>query len=227
MFSSENSLLLVETFAFSNYHTTVRLWNLESGEQTNILSFDSFTKSISFNYKDHLLATSIKTEDGNSQIKIWDVEKKEQSCNISQGMYAKFSQKNNVLAVSNGQDSVSLWNIANCQKIKMFTVDIGLNSFAINPDGSLLVFGTNTGDLNIISTITGEAVKKLDGLLHYTNVIEFSPDGRFLMTLSYDPNLDGQTLIIWQVADQSLEPIIISPEMLNPKTPLDSTQIKP
>ena len=83
--------------------------------------------------------------------------------------------------------------------VKVYDVDAGsaldtlkrpgfrVGTFAWSPDGGLLATGTGSGTTEratLWSVATGEAIRKLDG--PGDAVIDFSPDGRLLLTAAYD-----------------------------------------
>ena len=72
--------------------------------------------------------------------------------------------------------------------------------------------------IEILDTNSGEVLQKLNGVHDYAEYIRFSPDGRFLATISrsLDPAKTEAILIVWRIADDSQQTIELSPAFFEP-----------
>jgi WD40 repeat protein len=93
-------------------------------------------------------------------------------------------------------------NTSSLAALKMMRVaGDGIASIAMNPDGSLLAFGTYDDSLvHLVDVSTGEMVLSLEGHTNTVDHLAFSPDGRMLAstgTAGLEPK-DG-SVRIWEV----------------------------
>jgi WD40 repeat protein len=116
-------------------------------------------------------------------------------------------------------DGISLWNARTCAPIKHLPAGPGYPyAISFSPDGKLLAFALEGSVIEILDTNSGEVLQKLNGVHDYAEYIRFSPDGRFLATISrsLDPAKTEAILIVWRIADDSQQTIELSPAFFEP-----------
>jgi WD40 repeat protein len=188
------------------------------------LQVKGFLRDISLNGDGLLLATATKyfdnsTDDGEHVI-VWDLTSKKQICNLH-GLNIAFSTMDTLGTAAS--DGISLWNARTCNLIKSFPPNPEYPkrypyNITFSPDGKLLALALHGNVVEILDTSSGEVVQKLNVVFDYANYIRFSPDGKFFVTISRNedsPEIET-ILIVWKIANDSQEPIEISPEFFDP-----------
>lgn len=216
-------VLLAETYPFLYY--TVLSWfdpkNLMRQEIADVKG--AYLKGLSSSYDGRLLALSVKMRLSPSRyehlVSVWDIEAKEPICHIPDNAWAIFAQKDNMLAVSNFDGVISLWNVVDCQLIKQFHGSPSgyYNNYSINPDGSLIAFVADDSILRIVDVSTEDVVSELRFEYPYLQA-KFSPDGRFLLVYNYGESRNQDTLTVWQVSDNAVLHVISPSDFLTPES---------
>ena len=208
-FHSETSILIVQSFPPSFDKNRVGLWNIKTGEYTDNLEINGIARNISHNYSLSFLALSIIEKPDKYRIVVWDINLQKQICDIPDALSAEFDEGNDLLIVNNGKE-FSFWDVKKCEIKRNLIVELAPRySFAVSPDGNLLVFDNGSGKISIVNAKSGVRVAELKTPRFNTNIIKFSPDGNILLTLSNDDLTTTRTLALWQVNHPSLELIIV------------------
>lgn len=104
-----------------------------------------------------------------------------------------FSPDGQLLAFSDGEFIVSLWDVQTGQRLRRFEVRSRTTSVAFSPTGQILASGNVVWDVQ-----TGTRLRELDG-----DAVAFSPDGQILaLTSSFDrtrQNPFRDTIQLWDV----------------------------
>jgi len=89
--------------------------------------------------------------------------------------------ENNIVYATGTKNTIEYWNIENLRFMVIVTLDTGINSLDISPDGSILSGGTMDGRLIIWKT-KGKVVSKTiyDDSERSVSFVAFSSDGRWL-----------------------------------------------
>jgi len=219
-----DSFILAKAYPLDGSNSSIEVVSLKSvgstWESQPFLNVKGFLRAISLNGDGSLLATATKyfdnAKDDGEHVLVWDLASKKQICSIG-GMNVAFGTKDTLGTAAS--DGISIWDAKTCVLIKHFSTGPGyLYNITFTPDGKLLAFASDKNRIVILDANSGEVVQELDGMLDYAEYIRFSPDGRFLATISrnVDPAKTEAVLIVWKVADGSLEPIEITPEFFKP-----------
>lgn len=83
------------------------------------------------------------------------------------------------------------------------TANTALNVATFSPDGKLAALGESNGDVRIIDTTTGRVVTDVPASQSEITALQFSPDGRWLVTGAADREVK-----IWQVSQDSYWPLL-------------------
>ncbi|ETO27679.1 hypothetical protein RFI_09451 [Reticulomyxa filosa] len=202
----------------SSYDKTIRILDVESGKQIQILKGHSgWVLDSQFSPKNDNIILSCSKD---KTIRIWDIklgkEKRILEGHLRQVTSASFSPKDNNIIISSSHDkTIRLWNIENGKEIKRFEghLDV-INDVQFSFNGNNIVSSSNDNTICIWDIITGERIHILKG--HTASVMKahFSPSGLFIISGSYD-----KTIRIWGVISgrelKKLKDILLLLKMFN------------
>ena len=99
------------------------------------------------------------------------------------------------MLVSSGRDApIAFWDVSTGAHLKSITPQQTTYSIAFSPDGRRLA-SSHQREINFWDIGTGELMKTLSGHTdYYIYAIVFSPDGKTLISGSYD-----RTMIFWDI----------------------------
>lgn len=185
---------------------TVRFWDMATGEQTAMLTFDHPVTSVALNPTDTILGTgSCQKVDTNRQcsageIRLWTMESQAAIGQpiVKHTTYVRslaFSPDGRLLT-SAGDQHIYLWNAADGTEIGALDKHTSsVVSLAFNPDGSLLVSAGRDGKVILWETATrsqlGEPLAEHSDAM---NSVAFTADGKLIAGGS-----DDNSIIIWNV----------------------------
>ena len=110
--------------------------------------------------------------------------------------FVTFSPDGNLLASSNGDDTVKLWRVSNGRDIRTIKGHPPLIPVIFSPDGSMLASGSWDDTVKLWRVSDGQEIRTLKGHDHWVNSVTFSPDGSMLASGSSD-----DTVKLWRVSD--------------------------
>ncbi|MCA2683350.1 MAG: hypothetical protein IM504_07275 [Microcystis sp. M038S2] len=185
-----------KTLATGSEDKTIKLWNVETGEEIGTLSgHNGSVYSVSFSSDGKTLATG--SED--KTIKLWNVETGEEIGTLTRhpsSVYSvSFSSDGKTLATGSYDGTIKLWNGSTGQEIRTLS---GPNdivwSVSFSPDGKTLATGSEDNTIKLWDVETGQEIRTLSGHNDYVLSVSFSPDGKTLATGSED-----KTIKLWNV----------------------------
>ena len=205
-----------ENYSFDKEYS-IYLWNTATGEHIKTLTgYEARAESLAFSPDGTILANG-----GYRTINLWNVAtgehiktlrgpnkaNKERLYDHGEEVYnLTFSPDGTILASSNYNDTIKLWNVATGEYIRGLTGHAGglsgeVSSLAFHPDGTLLASGGNEYsypddymDIHLWDVATGEHIKKFTKHIGIVYSLVFSPDGTILAS-------GGSTNIhLWDVA---------------------------
>ena len=141
-FSSDGKIL-----ASGSRDSTVRLWDVDTGESLHVLEGHRFNVlTVAFNHDDTLVASG----GWGRVIWLWDVATGEEVGTINRGRSGvesvDFSPDGKMLAVGAWDDTVSLWDVATGEPLKTFVGhSSAVETVAFSSDGKALVSGSWDG----------------------------------------------------------------------------------
>lgn len=126
------------------------------------------------------------------------------------GSYANiaFSPDGEILASGEHNGTITLWNVANHRMIEKLPADRGniLHNLAFSPDGKILAsFSSNGSTLWDVTTLQARGTSFKGNTLP-VNCIDFSSDGKFIVSGGGElnsPNQPGE-IIFWNVANYEM-----------------------
>jgi WD40 repeat protein len=184
------------TFASSSLDDTVKVWNLNTGEE--LLTLTGHTRdinTIAISPNDRLIVSG----SDDYTVKIW---------NFLNGALLKSLEghtrdvtsvaisPDSRLLVSAGEDrTIRLWDLNTGALLRVLAGVAGMiKSIAISPDGRLLASGGLDHKVKLWSLQTGEQVQTLIGHNNHILAITFSPRGQVVATASKD-----KTIRLWNL----------------------------
>lgn len=173
----------------------VRIWDIRSGSQTQIIELPIFSPLVVFS-PDGTELLALDVEGGLHHIdplegRIITSEEELQAVDEG-GMNLGWSRDGTTLVVSSGSEVV----------VRSAEGDVRLDTegWALpSPDGSLLAVANVYGEVLIVDAGNGETIAELRGHTAPVDDLEFSPDGTLLVTSSWDG-----TVVVWDVATGQL-----------------------
>lgn len=147
---------------------TGQLFSLSVSPDGQFISYGFGTRNASY---DWLLTT-----------KIYDLHLRQERCNFS-GLYARFNLQDQIAIYSPNADTIPLIKLSDCKKLLEFNVTTKLSSIVFSPNGALLAGASDDSIVYIWSVKSGEKLEEinLQGTSSIFPLIDFSPDGRFLI----------------------------------------------
>ena len=205
-----------ENYSFDKEYS-IYLWNTATGEHIKTFTgYEARAESLAFSPDRTILANG-----GYRTINLWNVATGEHIKTLrgpnkanNERLYdhgeevsnLTFSPDGTILASSNYNDTIKLWNVATGEYIRGLTGHAGglggaVSSLAFHPDGTLLASGgyyssypNKYMDIHLWDVATGEHIKKFTKHIGIVYSLVFSPDGTILAS-------GGSTNIhLWDVA---------------------------
>lgn len=169
---------------------TVKLWNISDGKELKTLQgHTSKIASVEFSPDGKLIVSSGEFD----ETKLWNVadgaeiaasfdasapENKDQPEKIYKSLQAVFMPDGKSF-VTYWYRRLDFWNSKDGRWIKSVETDgKSITSMAVSPDGAKLVFGTDSGRINLLNTVSGKIDGQLKNNTSYTASAAFSKDGK-------------------------------------------------
>ena len=165
--------------ALGNHDGMIVLINRETGTETARWQAHPYhTNSILFSYDSRMLASSNSGHD----VKLWDVETREQIAQFEGFRAIALSPKDHSLAFRRQDGSLTLRSATGeMRNLTTAHEPIGAGAVVFSPDGSMLASGGWDGSLTVIDVVTGEK-KAVGRTVHGIWIVAWSPDGKRLAT---------------------------------------------
>jgi len=187
---------------------TIKVWDLESGQELNTLSGPSqLFPSAAFSPDGKLLATGADL----AVIKLWNVSTWQVSQflrlpnSVDPGEVSSIAFSPDGTTLANGVDlgKITLWDLRTSQ-VRRTIKSLGVfSSLTFSPDGKTLVAGNWDNSIKVWDANSGEELRTLAGHSGPIASVTFSPDGKNVASGSFD-----RTVKIWDMTTER-EPITI------------------
>ncbi|KAK4940711.1 U3 snoRNP protein [Elasticomyces elasticus] len=195
----------------------------EHASESNILKQSSHLDSLTtISYSPD--STRIITGADDGLIKIWDISSgfhiatfTEHSSAVTASAY---SRRGNILFTSSLDGSVRAWDMLRYRNFRTFTAPtrLSFSCVAIDPAAEVVCAGSHDSfDIHLWSVQTGALLDQLSGHEGPISTLAFTPDGRYLVSGSWD-----HTIRVWSVFNRSQ-----SSEMLQLMSDLLCVAIRP
>jgi WD40 repeat protein/serine/threonine-protein kinase RIO1 len=189
--------------ASASLDTTVRLWDVATGEEWRSLTGQGYryVDSVSFTPDGRTLASC-----EHATVRLWDVATGEQLLAIPTNhgwTSAAFSPDGSVLAYGAEQRLIKLWDVAAKHEIRTLQGHSDFVSVIIwSPDGKRLASSSQDKTIRLWDAQSGKEIRTLVGHTHHVGPIAFSPDGLTLASSGVAPD---NTIRFWDT--QTGEPV--------------------
>ncbi len=176
--------------------TTIKLWNLQTGELIHTLSRGSDTVwSIAASPDGQTLASG----SGDKRIKIWNLQARKLlralSGHSDTVRTVAISSDGQTLASGSGDTTIKLWNLQTGELLRTLSqASDTVRTIAISPDGQSLASGSGDATIKLWNLQTGELLRTLSGHTKRVISVAISPDGQTLASGSVD-----KTVKIWNL----------------------------
>lgn len=174
-------------------------------------------------------STRIITGADDGLIKIWDIASgfhiatfTEHSSAVTASAYSK---RGNILFTSSLDGSVRAWDMLRYRNFRTFTAPtrLSFSCLAIDPSAEVVCAASHDSfDIHLWSVQTGALLDQLSGHEGPVSTLAFTPDGRYLVSGSWD-----HTIRIWSIFDrsQTSETLQLTSDLLCITIRPDSAQI--
>ena len=193
-----------------SYDTTVRLWDIETGNIIRTFNNDGNVRSVSFSPDGKTICLGSL----DNTVKLWNVNTGEiirtltGHIRLVPSNVFSYGHKNFITSVvfspdpdgkyicsGSADNTVKLWYTetgANIRTLNGHTDDV--SSVVFSPDGKYICSGSVDKTVKLWETLTGDLIRTLSGHTSYVNSVSFSPDGKYICSGSYD-----ETVKLWNV----------------------------
>ncbi|KAJ9617099.1 U3 snoRNP protein [Cladophialophora chaetospira] len=150
-------------------------------------------------------STRIITGADDGLIKIWDVSSGFHIATFTEHTSAvtasAYSKRGNILLTSSLDGSVRAWDMLRYRNFRTFTAPqrLSFSCLAIDPSAEVVCAASHDSfDIHLWSVQTGALLDQLSGHEGPISTLAFTPDGRYLVSGSWD-----HTIRVWSVFDRS------------------------
>jgi WD40 repeat protein len=185
-----------QTVASGSHDTTIRVWDVGTGEvKAKLEGHSEGVTSVAFSPDGQTLASGAD----DTTIRVWDVatgeEKAKWEGHDKRVTSVAFSPDGQTLASGSHDTTIRVWDVGTGEvKAKLEGHCSGVLSVSFSPDGQTLASGADDTTIRVWDVATGE--EKATWMGHYRGVtsVAFSPDGQTVASGSYD-----KTIRVWDV----------------------------
>jgi len=176
---------------------TIKLWNLETGEEKLSLTAHKLAiNALAFSPDGKVLASA----SGDKTIKLWNLETGEEKLSLTAHKLAinalAFSCDGATLASASGDKTIKLWNLETGEeKLSLTAHKLAINALAFSPDGATLASASGDKTIKLWNLETAEEQLSISTQKSIVSALTFSPDRRLLASIS-----DQQWLKLWSIA---------------------------
>ncbi|KAK5237063.1 U3 snoRNP protein [Exophiala xenobiotica] len=200
----------------------------EHASESNILKQSSHLDALTaLSYSPD--STRIITGADDGLIKIWDIASGFHIATFTEHASAvtasAYSKRGNILFTSSLDGSVRAWDMLRYRNFRTFTAPtrLSFSCLAIDPSAEVVCAASHDSfDIHLWSVQTGALLDQLSGHEGLISTLAFTPDGRYLVSGSWD-----HTIRVWSVFDrsQTSEVLQLTSDLLCVAIRPDSAQI--
>jgi serine-threonine kinase receptor-associated protein len=169
----------------------LRVWNVEQGTQEGTLPGHNGTvRTVSW-IGEHTVVSAGQDE----VVRVWDLRSMSQSTSCvakAPVMSLEVSWDGKYITTAAGKE-VTFWDAASFAPLKVYTLNIDLNSASLHPSATRFVAGGSDFYVHVYSFETGEEQEVHKGHHGPVHSVSFAPDGE-----TYSSGSEDGTIRIWQ-----------------------------
>jgi WD40 repeat protein/tRNA A-37 threonylcarbamoyl transferase component Bud32 len=177
-----------EMLASGSLDNTIKLWNLNTGQEISTLKGHSKSVgAVAISPDGQTLASG----SWDNTIRLWNLKKADKirtlAGHFSQVVSVAFSPNGEILASSSLDNTIKLWDLKTGEEIHTLSGHSNwVMSIAFSPDGQTLASGSWDNTVRLWDLRTGDKIRTLTGHSNHVNSVAFSPDGQMLASGSWD-----------------------------------------
>ncbi|MEH2236663.1 serine/threonine-protein kinase [Nostoc sp.] len=191
-----NSNSLSHNLASGSDDKTVKIWNIESGDEIRTFTGHSdwvYAVAISPDGKTVVSGSKDKT------IKVWNLNTGKESRTLNGHKdfvnSVAISPDGETIVSGSYDKTIKVWNLNTGKEIRTLTGHSGaVLSVAISPDGKTIVSGSKDKTIKVWNLNTGKEINTITGHLGDVNDVVISQDGQMLASAS-----DDKTIKVWKL----------------------------
>jgi WD40 repeat protein/class 3 adenylate cyclase len=173
---------------------TIRLWDIETARELRRFSFSAYVHAIDVSADGKWVLTS--SDDGGARIWRFNASPRLPLFNQGPGISAVAIAPDGKLIFTGGAaGTAQLWDATTGKKLHDFIGHKDLINFgaAFSPDGKYLVTGSWDTSIRLWDVQTGRKIRQFMGTHALVNGVEFSPDGKYVVSAGNDG------ILLWNV----------------------------
>jgi WD40 repeat protein len=106
-----------------------------------------------------------------------------------------FSPDGRFIATTSIDKRLIIWDAAQCNETRTIELELVPSNLVYSPDGNFIASGDARGTISIWDADTGAFIKSLTGQTSVITSLDYSPDGRMLVSTSYD----SPKIFVWDI----------------------------
>lgn len=184
-----------KTLASGSSDRTVRLWDLNSGDELAVLSgHEDDVQTLAFSHDGKTLASG----SGDYTIKLWDLRTRKETTTLKAGAWVTFLAftPDDKTLVSCDHDSIKSWDLSNGKIHEIKSGGLVADSLAYSGDGKMLAWANPDKSITLWNMDRQESQATLKGHSGRISCMAFSWDGKMLASGSGD----DKSVKVWDVA---------------------------
>lgn len=189
-----------KTVATADGHSPDRvlLWDVATGKETGLIQAKGEVRTLAFSPDDLTLAIA-----GPDNVRLWELTGKERASlplpprdtNVYGRPSVAFSPDGKILAAGGDGRPLLLWDVASRKELRRLQAGWLTRKLLFAPDGRTLATTTHNA-IRLWDVATGNERHLRDGHTGEVNTVAFSPDGRSIVSGSYN----DRTVRVWDAA---------------------------
>ncbi len=199
----------------------IRIWDIDKNTCNELLEFPGLIESMDVDGNGHYLSYSVirsAYDSAKEDYKIWietiiyDLHLDDEVCSMEDVGDVLFTRQNQLMVFQRSDYTYLILDPDNCSIINQVSLDIDtyqnirIPNFTISPDGKLLVV-TAAGKIQFIDINNGELIHEVAVNLigdKPIQIVDFSPDGRFLVGArdKYHEDMKGHIMLFGVVENK-------------------------
>lgn len=203
-------ILLGRTFDEGNENSLTEIGILNTAQKTLDVHIKQvsnlFKLSVASDESQFLtVATNVKDSVRTDMVFLWDLASWQKKCSFPGDDAVFLPNQDAIAVVTQGDGEIYTYDRNTCANIDVLNEKSYINSFAVSPDGQLFAFVRENKTIKVQSVKDGKLKHQIDMIHSTVSNISFSPDGHFLLAISFSnsENKSREYIVqIWRIFTQ-------------------------